>query len=73
VGRLSQLLCRHDYVADEHIVDRLEPGYPGSDHRLDVYMLRCTKCSKTKRVTRGESAPIDTGEEALGRRPKLPR
>jgi hypothetical protein len=60
-------------VAEEHVVDRLEPGYPGGDHRLDVYELRCTKCGKTRRVARGESVPIDTGEEDLGRRPKLPR
>jgi hypothetical protein len=44
-----------------------------ADRRLDVYELRCTKCGKTRWVTRGESLPIDTGEDVLGRRPKLPR
>jgi hypothetical protein len=60
---VRQLFCRHGYVAEEHVADRLESGYGVADRRLDVYGLRCTKYGKTQRVTRGESRPIDTGEE----------
>jgi hypothetical protein len=70
---VRQLVCRHDYAAEEHVADRFEAGYGVADRRLDVYELRCTRCGKTRRVTRGESRPIDTGEAILGRRPKLPR
>jgi hypothetical protein len=70
---MSQLLCRHDFEAVEHVADSFEPGYGVADSRLDVYELRCTRCGKMKRVVRGEHLPVDTGEEAAGRRPRLPR
>ena len=70
---MSKLLCRHDFEAVEHVADSFEPGYGVADRRLDVYELRCTRCGKMKRVVCGEHLPVDTAQEAAGRRPKLPR
>jgi hypothetical protein len=70
---VSQLLCRHDFEAVEHVADSFEPGYGVPDRRLDVYELRSKRCGKMKRVVCGEHLPVDTAEEAAGRRPKLPR
>jgi hypothetical protein len=70
---MSHLLCRHDYEVVEHVGDRLEPGYGVADRRLDVNELRRMRCGKMRRVVRGEHLPLDTGEEAAGRRPTLPR
>jgi hypothetical protein len=66
---VSQLLCRHDFGAVEHVADSFEPV---TASRI-VYELRSTRCGKMKRVVCGEHLPVDTAEEAAGRRPKLPR
>jgi hypothetical protein len=63
MGRVAQLLCRHDYEAVEHV----------GDDRLDAYVLRCSKCGKTRRVSRGDDAPVGSHDIQMGRRPQLPR
>jgi hypothetical protein len=62
VGRLKQLLCRHDYVAVEQ----------AGDDSVDFYVVRCEKCDKTKRVTQGDIPASGSHDIELGRRPQLP-
>jgi hypothetical protein len=63
VGRLKELLCRHDYVAVE----------TGGDERVDFYVVRCEKCGKTKQVSRGDIPASGSHDIEMGRRPQLPR
>jgi hypothetical protein len=63
MGGLKQLLCRHDHVAVEEA---------RSEH-VDLYVVRCEKCGKTKQVTRGDVAASGSHDIHMGRRPQLPR
>jgi hypothetical protein len=73
MGRLTQLFCRHDYVATEHVSDRYESGYDVGDRRIEVYELRCTRCGKTRRVAQAGKTPIGTGDTSLRDSMRLPR
>jgi hypothetical protein len=45
----------------------------GGDERVDFYVVRCEKCGKTKRVTRGDIPASGSHDIEMGRRPQLPR
>jgi hypothetical protein len=60
---LRQFLCRHDYVAVEHVTDRFESG---GDTKLETYELCCSKCGRTRWVVRGERVPIGQEDDWRG-------
>jgi hypothetical protein len=57
---LRQLICRHRFEPVEQIQNA------GGDARLQVSVLRCSRCGKERIVAEGDRIPVGQGDMRPG-------
>ena len=64
MAHLRRHLCRHDF----EVVERIDEG---GDARMEISVLRCSKCCKERIVAEGGRPPVGQGDLRRGsvRRP----